>query len=175
MILGIDPGLANTGWAIVQKRITNDKFQSSNENNLAEFELVDGGVIETKAITKSTERLGFIYDQLDGLIKKRKIEAMAMESLFFAKNAKSALKVAEAIGVIKLWAQKNQIRLVEFTPLEIKMALVGYGRAEKNQVEIMVRQFLGKEEPIYPSHAADAAAAALTLAFTEPATGYNEA
>jgi crossover junction endodeoxyribonuclease RuvC len=91
---------------------------------------------------------------------------MAMESLFFTKNAKSALKVAEAIGVVKVCGQKNKIGVEEYTPLQIKMALVGYGRAEKEQVEIMVGQCLNLEKTIRPSHASDAVAVALTHEFT---------
>ena len=91
---------------------------------------------------------------------------MALESLFFAKNEKSALKVAESIGVIGLCGQKNGLKVTEYTPLQVKMALVGYGRADKNQVEIMVRNELNLEETISPDHASDAVAVALTHNFT---------
>ncbi|MDD2483296.1 MAG: crossover junction endodeoxyribonuclease RuvC [Candidatus Shapirobacteria bacterium] len=150
MILGIDPGLANTGWAVL-----------SDEKNLVEC-----GCLKTKISDSSALRLDQIYCELEGLIKKYKVEAMAIETLFFAKNAKSAIKVAEAIGVIKICGQKNKIEVVGFTPLQVKMALVGYGRAEKEQVEIMVRNFLGLEKNISPSHASDAVAVALTYLFT---------
>ncbi|KKQ63626.1 MAG: Crossover junction endodeoxyribonuclease RuvC [Candidatus Shapirobacteria bacterium GW2011_GWF1_38_23] len=89
-----------------------------------------------------------------------------MESLFFAKNVRSAMTVAEAIGVIKVAAKNLGKPIFEYTPLQIKMALVGYGRAEKEQVELMVRDCLGLEEPITPGHASDAVAAALTHEFT---------
>jgi len=91
---------------------------------------------------------------------------MAIETLFFAKNAKSALKVPEAIGVIKVCGRKNNLVVAEYTPLQVKMALVGYGRAEKEQVEIMVREALNLDDLISPSHAADAVAVALTHGFT---------
>jgi len=91
---------------------------------------------------------------------------VSIESLFFAKNAKSALPVAEAIGVVKICGMKNKCRVVEYTPLQIKMALVGYGRAEKDQVEVMVRQQLGLDNRVKISHEADAMAAALTELFT---------
>jgi len=149
MILGIDPGLENTGWGIIDDN-----------------KLVDCGVIVTKTKDKSSDRLGKIYDELERIIKKYKVTEMAMESLFFAKNAKSALKVAEAIGVVKVCGQKNKIGVEEYTPLQIKMALVGYGRAEKEQVEIMVGQCLNLEKTIRPSHASDAVAVALTHEFT---------
>jgi crossover junction endodeoxyribonuclease RuvC len=150
MILGIDPGLANTGWAVLSDEKT----------------LVECGCLKTKINDSSALRLDQIYCELEGLIKKYKIEAMAIETLFFAKNAKSAIKVAEAIGVIKVCGQKNGIKVTGFTPLQVKMTLVGYGRAEKEQVEIMVRNFLGLEKGISPSHASDAVAVALTYLFT---------
>jgi len=150
MILGIDPGLANTGWAVLK-----------DENTLIEC-----GCLMTKISDDSPKRLAEIYEELERLIKKYKVTVLAFESLFFAKNAKSALKVSEAIGVIKVCGEKNKIEVVEFTPLQVKMALVGYGRAEKEQVEIMVRNILCLEDNINPSHASDAVAVALTCLFT---------
>lgn len=150
MILGIDPGLANTGWAVLSDEKT----------------LVECGCLKTKITDNSAFRLNQIYDELEKLIKKYKVDAMAIETLFFAKNAKSAIKVAEAIGVIKVCGQRNGIEVEGFTPLQVKMALVGYGRAEKEQVEIMVRNFLGLDKNISPSHASDAVAVALTYLFT---------
>jgi crossover junction endodeoxyribonuclease RuvC len=149
MILGIDPGLENTGWAVVE-----------------EEKLVECGVILTSTKQKSAERLEKIYNELEGIIKKYKVTEMALESLFFAKNARSAIKVSEAIGVVRLAGVKSGIEVAEYTPLQVKMALVGYGRAEKEQVEVMVRSCLGLEKPISPSHASDAAAVALTHGFS---------
>ncbi|MBI2465523.1 crossover junction endodeoxyribonuclease RuvC [Candidatus Shapirobacteria bacterium] len=154
MILGIDPGLENTGWGII------------DENKNGGYKLVDCGVIVTSNKKSYPERLKEIYDSLLEIVKKNKITEMAMESLFFAKNSSSAIRVAEATGVIKLCGMNNGLDLVEYTPLQVKMALVGFGRAEKEQVEIMVRTELGLEEEISPSHAADAVAVALTQAFT---------
>jgi len=150
MILGIDPGLANTGWAVLE-----------DENTLVEC-----GCLTTKIGDLSAVRLDKIYDELEGLIKKYKIKEMAIETLFFAKNAKSAIKVAEAIGVIKICGQRNGIEVFGYTPLQVKMTLVGYGRAEKEQVEEMIRRFLSLEKPISPSHASDAVAIGLTHLFT---------
>jgi len=144
MILGIDPGLENTGWGIVDDK------------------LVGCGIIKIK----SKDRLKDIYDGVELLIKKYKIKEMAVESLFFAKNAKSAIKVAEAIGVIKVCGLNNKVKVFEYTPLQVKMALTGFGRAEKDQVELMVRSCLQLEKPISPTHAADALAVALTHGFT---------
>ena len=150
MILGIDPGLANTGWAVLRDEKT----------------LVECGCLRTKINDSSPLRLDQIYCELEGLIKKYKVDTLTFETLFFAKNVKSAMKVAEAIGVIKLCGQRNGIEVVGFTPLQIKMALVGYGRAEKEQVEFMVRKMLNLDKNINPSHASDAVAVALTSLFT---------
>jgi crossover junction endodeoxyribonuclease RuvC len=155
MILGIDPGLENTGWAVI-----------NYESSIANYELKATGVILTTTKQKSAERLVKIYEELEEVIKKYRVTEMAIETLFFAKNAKSALSVSEAIGVIKLAGVKNKLEVAEYTPLQVKMALVGYGRAEKEQVETMVRSCLGLEEPIIPSHASDAVAVALTHGFT---------
>ena len=149
MILGIDPGLENTGWAVIK-----------------DGRLVGVGVILTSKKDSSKARLKKIYEEIQKIIKKEKVNVVSMESLFFAKNAKSALEVAEAIGVIKIAAEDLKVAVFEYTPLQIKMALVGYGRAEKEQVEVMVRQSLGIEENIKPSHASDAVAAALTHEYT---------
>jgi crossover junction endodeoxyribonuclease RuvC len=129
-------------------------------------ELVKCGVIVTKVKDISAKRLEKIYLELEEIIKKYKVTEMAIETLFFAKNAKSAIKVSEAIGVLKLCGRRNKIEVAEYTPLQVKLALVGYGRAEKEQVETMVRSCLGLEEPITPSHASDAVAVALTHGFT---------
>ncbi len=149
MILGIDPGLENTGWAVIK-----------------DGRLVGVGVILTSKKDSSQARLKKIYEEIQKIIKKEKVNVVSMESLFFAKNAKSALEVAEAIGVIKIAAEDLKVAVFEYTPLQIKMALVGYGRAEKEQVEVMVRQSLGIEKNIKPSHASDAVAAALTHEYT---------
>jgi crossover junction endodeoxyribonuclease RuvC len=149
MILGIDPGLENTGYGVID-----------------EGKLVACGVIVTNPKDKSVERLEKIYNELQEIIKKYKVTEMAIETLFFAKNVKSATKVSEAIGVIKVCGRKNGLAVAEYTPLQVKMALVGYGRAEKEQVEIMVRECLGLREAISPSHASDAVAVALTAGFT---------
>lgn len=146
MILGIDPGLENTGFALV-------------DNN----KLVECGVVK---VGKGDKRLKDIYSGLEELIKKYKPEAVAFEMLFFAKNATSAIKVAEAIGVIKIVSFNNSLEVFGYTPLQVKMALTGYGRAEKEQVESMVRACLELDKPIEPSHAADAVAVALTHGFT---------
>lgn len=149
MILGIDPGLENTGWGVIEGE-----------------KLVECGVIVTSKKEKAQKRLEKIFREIRTIIEKNKVDEVAIESLFFAKNARSALAVAEAIGVIKVAAESLKKEVYEYTPLQIKMALVGYGRAEKEQVELMVRRCLGLEKAISPSHASDAVAAALTHGFT---------
>ncbi|MFA5828584.1 MAG: crossover junction endodeoxyribonuclease RuvC [Candidatus Shapirobacteria bacterium] len=150
MVLGIDPGLANTGWAVLKDEET----------------LVECGCLVTKISDASAVRLGKIYNEIFRLIKKYKVEEVALETLFFAKNAKSATKVSEAIGVIKLCGVRCGLEVFGYTPLQVKMALVGYGRAEKEQVEIMVRHFLKLEKAVSPAHASDAVAVGLTHLFT---------
>lgn len=155
MILGIDPGLANVGWAVLQSGIESD-----------EIKLVEWGVWLTKSSENDVDRLKKIYLELEKIIKKYKVKRMAVERLFFARNVLSALPVAEVIGVIKVCGANLGVEVAMYTPLQIKMALVGYGRAEKYQVEEMVRESLSLEKPISPSHAADAVAVALTDLFT---------
>ena len=145
MILGIDPGIANTGWGVID----GDR-------------LIRCGCIVTGVDKGSGERFGEIIGELDKISKKYKIKEVAVETLYFAKNVKSAMKVSEMIGSVKYWALKNKLKIFEYTPLQIKSSLVGYGRAEKSQVELMVRTFLGLSENIKPSHASDAVAVAIT-------------
>jgi crossover junction endodeoxyribonuclease RuvC len=154
MILGIDPGLANLGWAVIE---------SVNGN---EYKLVECGCVTSKKTENTGKRLNGIYKELEKIIKKFKIEAVAIETLFFAKNVRSAMAVAEVIGTIKVCGERNKLEVFGYTPLQVKMSLVGYGRADKDQVETMVRTLLGLEKTISPSHASDAVAVALTHEFT---------
>ncbi len=163
MILGIDPGLANTGWGIVRTREDDEKMEN-------DYELVACGVLKTKLeSTKENgggaDRLGKIYEELEEIIKKYEVKELAYETLFFAKNTSSAIKVSEAIGVIKLCGRNCGLEVFGYTPLQVKMALTGYGRAEKDQIEMMLRSILGLSEGIRPSHASDAVAVALTHGF----------
>jgi len=151
-ILGIDPGLALTGWAVVDKK---DKP-----------ELVEYGCIKTKKTSKSLQRLEKIFDELQDIIKEYNPNVMAVEKLFFNTNAKTAFMVGEARGVVKICAVLNELRLEEFTPLQIKNCIVGYGRASKKQIQEMVRVSLGLDEVPRPDDAADAVAVALTYCFT---------
>lgn len=133
IILGIDPGTATTGFGIVKK----------TESGI---EVVDYGCIETCAGTDPGERLKIINNKLNDLIKKHQPSIMAVENLFFFKNLKTVIPVSQAKGVILLTAAKKRIPVFEFTPLQMKMAITGYGKAEKKQVQRMIKTMLCLEE-----------------------------
>jgi len=147
-ILGIDPGTAICGWGVI-------------EMQNCHFRLIDYGVIETRAGVCQSERLGLIFEILSDIIDKNRPEAIAVEELFFFKNLKTVIKVSEARGVITLCARKKSLAFFEYTPLQVKQALVGYGRADKNQVQQMVRSILKLEKIPKPDDAADALAVAI--------------
>lgn len=147
-ILGIDPGTAICGWGLI-------------ETKKSKFKVIDFGVIETDHGTEQCDRLHSIFTELSAIIKKARPEAVAVEELFFFKNLKTAIKVAEARGVITVTARDNQVKFFEYTPLQVKQALVGYGRADKNQVQQMVKVILGLKTIPKPDDAADALAVAI--------------
>ena len=151
IVLGIDPGIALTGWGVVKKKDGS--------------ELIKYGCIETSKNKKSSQRLLKIYQELQKIIKKYKPEVLSLEKLFFNTNAKTAFSVGEARGVIKICAVLNKIPVVEFTPLQIKNCIVGYGRANKKQVQEMVKISLRLKKTPRPDDAADAIATALTFCF----------
>jgi len=150
MVLGIDPGLASTGWAVVD-----------NKKSLVAY-----GCIETDKKEDFSSRLAKIHNQVRDLCRQYHIEVMAVESIFFAKNVKTAITVAQSLGAIKVAARNLKVAVFEYTPLQIKIAITGYGRATKEQVMIMVAGNFKDEQIITNNHAADAAAAALTHIFT---------
>ncbi len=131
IIIGIDPGTATTGYAIIQTKNKNEKPK-----------VIDFGCIITHTSSSIGERLEIIYDQAHSLIKKYKPDLVSVENLFFFKNLKTAMPVSQAKGVILLAVAKNKIPILEFTPLQVKMTVVGYGRAEKKQVQEMTKQLL---------------------------------
>lgn len=151
IILGIDPGYARAGWSILEK--------SGQNLKLAKY-----GCIETPKGMEHAERLKFLNSELEKIIKKYKPEILAIEDLFFFKNLKTAIKVAEARGVILMTAFNNKLIIKEYTPLQIKQALVGYGRADKNQIQQMVKMILRLKDVPKPDDAADAVAVAITCA-----------
>lgn len=149
LILGIDPGLATTGYAFIQE--TNPSLK-----------VIDYGIISTSAKLEFSERLAKIHQDLTNLIKKFKPTTIVVENIYFAKNAKTALQVGQARGVILLTAILNKLPLYEFTPLQVKQAVCGYGQADKCQVQKMVKNILKLKEIPRPDDAADALAIALT-------------
>ena len=147
-ILGIDPGTGRLGFGLIE--IVRSKPL-----------LVDAGVITTLPHTPEPERLETIYSELSSIIKDLSPTDIAVEKLFFAQNVTTAINVAQARGVILLCGQRAKLNLYEYTPLQIKMALTGYGRATKQQIQEMVRVLLGLQESPKPDDCADALAVAL--------------
>lgn len=147
-ILGIDPGYAIVGFGVVDYSGVN-------------FTPLEYGAITTEAGTVFADRLKAIYDDLDFLINRWKPDCIALERLFFTSNQKTVIDVAQARGVIILCATQKNIPLYEYTPLQVKMAVVGYGRAEKKQVMDMTRRILHLEQIPKPDDAADALAIAV--------------
>ncbi len=144
-ILGIDPGLATIGYALVDKETNH-------------FDVLEYGVIKTSADKSDVERLEIIHRNIEALIKEFQPEEMAVEELFFNKNVKTAIVVGQARGVILLAGSQAGLKVAEYTPLQIKQAVVGYGRAEKKQVQQMVKSLLNLSEIPRPDDAADALA-----------------
>ena len=153
IVLGIDPGIAITGCAIVE--------DCKGKQNLLYSE-----TITTSAKTNVSLRLLTLYKALSYLVKKHKPDLAALESLFFNTNAKTAMIVGQARGVVQLVCAQNNLQVTEYTPLQVKMALTGYGRAEKNQMQNMVKQILKLPEILTPDDTSDAAAIALTHCFS---------
>lgn len=147
-MIGIDPGIATTGFGIIQK-------QGNKQILLAH------GAILTPAHTPLSKRLLSISDQLSELITTYKPTAMAVEELFFNQNVSTALIVAQARGVILLTAEQNQIGVTGYTPQDVKTAVCGYGRADKKQVQSMVKRLLNLETVPKPDDVADAIAIAI--------------
>lgn len=148
-IIGIDPGTGILGFGVVD---------ASKEG----LKLVDAGVIKTPAHTPHDERLEEIYDGLSEIIAQNKPESMSIEKLFFTNNITTAMTVAQARGVAMLTGRKAGLPIFEYTPLQIKQTLTGYGKADKKQVQEMVRLQLGLKTAPKPDDCADALAAAIT-------------
>lgn len=151
-ILGIDPGTGILGFGVI------------DVDSRGKATLVDGGVIRTPVNQADSDRLATIYDELHEIITELKPTVMSVEKLFFAQNVTTAMSVSQARGVVLLCGKQHGMELYEYTPMEIKMAVSGYGKADKKQVQEMVRVILGLESVPKPDDAADAIAAALTCA-----------
>ena len=154
VILGIDPGTATTGFGVIQ---TTPKLC-----------WVAHGTIDTPKDKPSQERLLILEQGLTQLFKKYRPELLCVERLFFFKNLKTALPVSEARGIVLLVTARNKLPLKELTPLQAKMAVTGYGRAQKNQVQRMVQHILGLDAPPRPDDAADALALAIAISVLPP-------
>lgn len=153
VILGIDPGTATTGYGIIKSTAKS-----------GEFTLEDFGVIETNKKNTDAERLQALAEDLEELIKKHKPQAMGVERLFFTTNQKTVMSVSQARGAILLIAQRNQVPILEFTPLQVKNFICGYGKAEKKQVQYIVQKTFKLRSIPKPDDAADALAIALCTA-----------
>ena len=158
IILGIDPGLALTGWGVVEKI----PLGATNEDKP---KLIEYGCIKTSKNQEPPQRLLKIYQELHKIIKKYKPRVLSLEKLFFNTNAKTAFSIGEVRGIIKICAVLNKVPVVEFTPLQIKNSIVGYGRASKKQVQEMVKISLTLKEIPKPDDIADAIGVALTYCY----------
>lgn len=148
VVLGIDPGYAIVGWGVI-------------EYSHSRFKVLGYGAITTEAQTPFAERLQIIYNDMCYLFTKYKPEVMSMEKLFYNSNQKTVIDVAQARGVITLAAQMNNKNIFEYTPLQVKQSVTGYGRAEKKQVMEMTRSILNLPEVPKPDDTADALAMAI--------------
>lgn len=147
-ILGIDPGTGILGFGVIDQ----DKGKTT---------FIDAGVIKTPVKQEDSERLLTIYDELEEIIKQHKPDVMSVEKLFFVRNITTAMSVSQARGVVLLLGKQHKLKLYEYTPLQIKQAVTGYGKAEKSQIQEMVKVILGLKSIPKPDDAADALAAAI--------------
>jgi crossover junction endodeoxyribonuclease RuvC len=147
-VLGVDPGTATVGWAVL-------------DETRGEVKAVAYGHISTSPKNTTAERLFEVADNLEQITKKYRPNESAVEDLFFFKNMKTVMKVSQARGAILLTLEKNCVSVFEYTPLQVKQALTGYGRAEKKQVQIMVQKILKLKNIPKPDDTADAIAIAL--------------
>lgn len=152
-IIGIDPGTGILGFGVIDAHGSKTK-------------MVTAGVIRTPAHTPLQERLEEIYDGLTEIIRETEPTVMAIEKLFFARNVTTAMSVSHARGVAILTGQQAKLHIEEYTPLQIKQTITGYGKADKKQVQEMVRLQLGLSDVPKPDDCADALAAAIMAAFT---------
>jgi crossover junction endodeoxyribonuclease RuvC len=151
-IIGIDPGTGILGFGVI-------------DTHGGKTQLVTAGVITTPAHTPLADRLEEIYLELTNIIAETKPEMMAIEQLFFARNVTTAMSVAHARGVAMLTGKQASLLIEEYTPMQIKQSLTGYGKADKKQVQEMVRIQLGLKDVPKPDDCADALAAAIMCAF----------
>jgi crossover junction endodeoxyribonuclease RuvC len=159
-VLGIDPGLANTGYGVV--------CSGRGAGAGAGLAALDGGVIETAAGLAIERRLAEIHEAVDALLLEHRPDAMALEELYFGQNARTAFAVGQARGVVLLAAGRHGVPCSGYTPQQVKAAVCGSGGAGKDQVARMVMALLGLAQPPAPDHAADALAVAICHANAAP-------
>ncbi len=157
IVLGIDPGLANTGYGVVERRG-------------GRLVALDGGVIQTRAGVPQERRLTDIHAGVDALMREHHPDAVALEELYFGQNVRTAFAVGQARGVVMLVAGQHRVPCASYTPQQVKSAVCGSGRAEKDQVARMVKTLLALSEQPRPDHAADALAVAVCHANCAPLT-----
>lgn len=153
VILGIDPGVASTGYGVIQ------------EGRGGGLLLLDYGVITTSSKALHEKRLKDIFEGIEGIIRSAGPDRVSVETVFYSKNLKSLVQVSEAIGVVSLAVSRHGLELTRFTPLEVKRTIVGNGKATKDQIQLMVSKILNLDDPPKPDHASDAIAVALCCAF----------
>lgn len=152
-ILGIDPGTGIVGFGVIEK-------------NSSKLSMIDAGVIRTSSKQSDSKRLKTIYDELTGIIKQNKPDVLVVEKLFFAQNVTTAMSVSQARGVVVLCGENYGLEVFEYTPLQIKQAITGYGRADKRQIQEMVKTILKLDSVPKPDDCADALATAITHTMT---------
>lgn len=159
IIIGIDPGTATTGMGVIKK--------SKRKLRCLEY-----GVVQTDPGEKPEQRLRKLHLEVNKLLNKYQPKVLAVENVYFFKNLKTAIPVSEAKGVVLLTAAKKKIKVVQLTPLEVKMGISGYGRADKKQVQRMIKEILKLREIPRPDDAADALAVAVCCANSLKPKGY---
>ncbi len=150
-ILGIDPGTAITGFGVI-------------DTEGSRFSFVDAGVIRTPKEQPMNERLSTVYDEIKELIEEFKPDVMSIELLFFARNVTTAMTVGQSRGIVMLAATQAKIPIYEYTPMQVKQAVTGYGKADKKQIQEMVKNLLKLDQIPKPDDAADGLAIAITHA-----------
>lgn len=154
IIMGIDPGTATTGWGVI-------------DNTKKEPQYVAAGIVSTPKTQTDAARLTIIYKDIQTLLRKYQPDVVAVERLFFGTNVTTALTVGQARGVVLLAIEQYDLEAFSYTPPQVKLALTGYGRADKKQMQEMVKKILGLKTIPKPDDAADALAVALTHSFTK--------
>jgi len=150
-ILGIDPGTAITGFGVI-------------DYDGGSFKFVDAGVIRTPKEQPMNERLSTVYDEMHELLKEFKPDVMSIELLFFARNVTTAMTVGQSRGIVMLAATQAGVPIYEYTPMQVKQAVTGYGKADKKQIQEMVKNLLKLDQIPKPDDAADGLAIAITHA-----------